>query len=55
MVQKLFKRYLLRIMVFLVRRWDAENIEKNNKTDRKKTLKYKDKEKRRMNGNSKVK
>ena len=39
-------------MVFLVRGRGAENIEKKNKTDRRKTLKNEDKEKQRIQGKS---
>ena len=45
--------YLLRIMVFLVRRRVAESFEKNKKTDERKILKNEQKEKRRMQGKSK--
>ena len=39
-------------MVFLVMGWSAENIEEKKKTDRRKTLKGKNKEKRRIRGKS---
>ena len=42
------ERYLLRIMVFLVRRRAAETLKKSKKTGRKKTLKNGKKEKWRM-------
>ena len=48
----MFEWYLLRIMVFLVMGWSTENIEEKTKTDRRKTLKSEEKEKRRMRGNS---
>ena len=43
---------LLRIMVFLVMGRSAENVEEKNKTDRRKTLKSEEKEKRRIRGES---
>ena len=39
-------------MVFLVMGWSAENIEEKKKTDRRKTLKSEEKEKRRIRGKS---
>ena len=42
----------IRIIVFLVMEWSAENIEEKKKTDRRKTLKSEEKEKRRIRGNS---
>ena len=44
----IFEWYLLRIMVFLVMGWSAENIEKKKKTDRRKTLQSEEKGKRRL-------
>ena len=44
----MFEWYLLRIMVFLVMGWSTENIEEKKKTDRRKTLKSKEKEKQRI-------
>ena len=46
------KWFLLRIMVFLVRGWGAENIEEKIKTDRRKTLINEAKEKRIIQGKS---
>ena len=43
---------LLRIMGFLVMARSAENIEEKKKTDRRKTLKSEEKEKRRIRGES---
>ena len=37
-------------MIFLVREMGAENIEKTKKTDKRKTLKNEEKEKRRIQG-----
>ena len=39
-------------MVFLVMGWSAENIEGKKKTNRRKTLKIEEKEKRRIRGKS---
>ena len=39
-------------MLFLVMRWSAGNIEGRKKTDRRKTLKSEEKEKRRIRGKS---
>ena len=39
-------------MVFLVMRWSVENIKEKKKTDRRKTLKSEEKEKRRIRGKS---
>ena len=39
-------------MVFLVMGWSAENIEEKKKTNRRKTLKIEEKEKRRIRGKS---
>ena len=39
-------------MVFLVMGWSAGNIEEKKKTDRRKTLKSEEKEKRRIRGKS---
>ena len=39
-------------MVFLVKGWSAENIEEKKKTDRRKTFKSEEKEKRRIRGKS---
>ena len=44
----MFEWYLLRIVVFLVMNRSAENIEEKKKTDRGKTLKSEEKEKRRI-------
>ena len=43
---------LLRVMVFFVTWWKAENIKEQKKTDRRKTLKNEGKEKRKIRGNS---
>ena len=42
----------LRIMVFLVMGWSAKNIQQKKKTDRRKTLKGEENEKRRIRGKS---
>ena len=44
----MFEWYLLRIVVFLVMKRSAENTEEKKKTDRGKTLKSEEKEKRRI-------
>ena len=46
----MFEWYLVRIMVFLVRGTDAENIEKKKKIDRRKAFKNEKKEKRTVQG-----
>ena len=48
----IFEWYLLKIMVFLVMGRSAENIEEKEKTNRWKTLKSEEKEKRRIRGKS---
>ena len=48
----IFEWCLLRIIVFLVMGWSAENVEEKKKTDKSKSLKREEKEKRLIGGKS---